>query len=157
MNAVVLPPWKQGGQVYLPAIAALEIAHQIPTDLLARVAYQESSWIMAVINYLKRSSVGAMGMFQLMPRDFPGVGAGWQSDGAIAAAELVRLYRHFGDWQYSIAAYDFGQGNVDHWIASGGNLSSLPTETHNYVTHVFTDVPIFGSILSSGAVESVDA
>jgi soluble lytic murein transglycosylase-like protein len=143
-----VPAWKLGGELYLPALAVSERNYGIPTDLLARVAFQECSWRVPVIDYTVQSDVGAMGMFQLMPADFPDVGKGWQSDMAIAAGELVRLYHHFIDWQDSIAAYDWGQGNVDKWLARGAPWAVLPNETQNYVTKVFADVPISGSILA---------
>jgi soluble lytic murein transglycosylase-like protein len=138
--------WKVGGEEYLPVLAATEESHQIPTDLLSRIAFQESSWRNAVIDYAIESPAGAIGIMQLIPRFFPGAGNGWQSDIQIGAQELVRLFLHYNDWQKAVAAYNWGEGNVDKW---NGQFSTLPTETQNYVADVFRDVPVAGSIVNA--------
>jgi soluble lytic murein transglycosylase-like protein len=137
--------WKVGGEEYLPELAALEETYQIPQDLLARIAFQESSWRNAVIDYAIESPAGAIGIMQLIPRFFPSAGVGWQSDSEIAAQELVRLFLHYNDWQKAVAAYNWGEANVDKW---NGQFAALPTETQNYVTDVFTDVPVQGAIIN---------
>lgn len=63
--------WKDGGEEYLPYIAQMESEYGIPTDLLARIAYQECSWRTEVITGQVASPAGALGMFQLMPQFFP--------------------------------------------------------------------------------------
>jgi soluble lytic murein transglycosylase-like protein len=139
--------WKldPAAATYLPELAAAETACNIPTDLLARVAYQECSWRPDVINYQVDSGAGAVGIMQLEPRYFPTCGISWQLDIMIGAHELQRLYAHYGDWQLAVAAYNWGEGDVDKW---DHQFASLPTETQNYVTEVFADVPVPGSILS---------
>jgi len=142
--------WKVGGVQYLPVIAQLELKHNLTTDLLARVAYQECSLRPEVIDYSTPSAAGALGMFQLEPRDFPQVlqKRGWAADGEDAAAELARLYAHFHYWQLCIAAYNWGEGDVDRWLADGA-VAALPRETNNYVRQVFADVPISGFIFGT--------
>ena len=137
--------WKAGGEPYLPYLAATEQSYGIPTDLLARVAFQECSWRNAVIDYAIASDAGAIGMFQLIPRFFPEAGHGWQVDADWAASELVRLFLHYNDWQKAVAAYNWGEGNVDKW---NGQFATLPTETQNYVADVFKDVPVQGAIIN---------
>jgi membrane-bound lytic murein transglycosylase D len=143
-----VPPWKVGADAYLPTLAAIEEARQIPTDLLARVAFQECSWRWPVINYEVTSRPGAMGMFQLMPADFPQVlqKRGWQADAEDAAGELLRLYNYWNDWQLAIASYNWGQGNVRKYEQGTANM---PLETSNYVKAVFTDVPVAGSLVDT--------
>jgi soluble lytic murein transglycosylase-like protein len=119
------------------------------------VAFQECSWLPEVINGSVKSSAGAVGIMQLEPRFFPGAGLNWRDDVVTGARELARLYEHFKDWQQAIAAYNFGQGHIDRLVAldahlaSGKELQDLPLETRNYVTQVFSDVPIRGAILNA--------
>jgi soluble lytic murein transglycosylase-like protein len=140
--------WKTGGELYLPSLAAAEAKYALPADLLARVAFEECSWRPEIIDYTVKSSTGAMGILQLEPRFFPGVGGGWKTDIPIGAAELERLHAHYADWQLAIAAYNWGEGDVDRWDAQGGGFSKLPTQTQNYVTQVFGDVPVVGSVIN---------
>ena len=84
--------WKQGGEIYLPALAAAEDSFAIPIDLLARIAFQESSWLASVVNGTRLSSAGCVGLMQLNPKFFPGAGANWQNDIVTAGRELARLH-----------------------------------------------------------------
>ena|ERR1039458_5732250 len=81
--------WKAGGENYLPVLAATEDKYAIPRDLLARMAFQECSWREEVINYAVKSSAGAIGIMQLIPRFFPAAGLSWQSDVDIAGREVA--------------------------------------------------------------------
>lgn len=145
--------WKDGGQPYLPTLAAAEDRFAIPRDLLARIAYQESHWRAAVIDSEEESSAGCVGLMQLNPKFFHGAGVLWQADVLTAGAELERLHSHFNDWQLALAAYNWGQRGVDRverldaHLAAGKLFSDLPLETRNYVTEVFADVPEPGAIL----------
>jgi soluble lytic murein transglycosylase-like protein len=139
--------WKAGGEAYLPALADAEIRFGIPTDLLARVAFQECSWRPEVISGAVKSPAGAVGMMQLMPQFFPGAGVSWETDILTAAQYLCELHHEFSDWQLAVAAYNFGPGNVRKY--EDGELQVLPLETTNYVEQVFTDVPMDGAILNA--------
>ncbi len=138
--------WKDGGDAYLPYIEQLEGEYGIPKDLLARIAFQECSWRSAVIFGQVISSAGAVGMFQLLPKFFEGAGVSWKSDAHTAGLYLQDLYREFKDWQLAVAAYNWGPGNVKQYLTQGG---ALPLETKNYIVHVFTDVPVDGSLYGS--------
>jgi soluble lytic murein transglycosylase-like protein len=139
--------WKDGGAAYLPQISMVESQCGIPTDLLARIAYQECSWRAEVIDGTVKSPAGAVGMFQLMPQYFPGAGVSWMQDAETAGRYLSQLHRQFNDWQMAVAAYNWGPGNLSRYEQnpSGG----LPRETKNYVAGVFTDVPVPGSLYGS--------
>jgi soluble lytic murein transglycosylase-like protein len=140
--------WKQtaNAQTYLPALNAAEEKYALPEDLLARLAYQESHFREDIVSGALKSPVGAVGLMQLMPQFFPGAGASWQADILTAAKYLANLHRQFQDWQLAIAAYNWGPGNVEKFIAG---TRSLPAETQTYVSDVFGDVPIAGSILNA--------
>lgn len=139
--------WKSGGEAYLPFIAQVEQQQGIPTDLLARIAYQECSWRSEVIDGTVKSPAGAVGMFQLIPKFFPGAGISWMSDTDTAGRYLVVLHQEFNDWQMAVAAYNWGPGNLRKYERNPG--IGLPTETKNYVVNVFTDVPLEGALYGS--------
>lgn len=127
------------GPHWLPALNAAEIKYGIPTDLLARIAFQECSFRRAVINGQVKSPAGATGLMQLMPQYYPNAGKNTLADIDTAAQLLANLYKRFHDWQTAVAAYNDGGGNVD-MVLQG--LRVLPLETRNYVADVFADVSV---------------
>jgi len=54
---------------------------------------------------------------------------------------LSSLYQHFGDWKLAMAAYNCGEGCIDHAIRRAGHNNywqlPIPNETRNYVPRVF--------------------
>jgi Soluble lytic murein transglycosylase and related regulatory proteins (some contain LysM/invasin domains) len=130
--------WKgsTNAQRYLPALNAAESAYGIPRDLLARVAYQESRFRDDIVSGQLKSSAGAVGIMQIVPKWHPDVNA-YDPLASInyAASYLKSLFKQFGSWQKALAAYNFGPGN----LAAG---KPLPTETKNYVAQITADVPV---------------
>jgi hypothetical protein len=57
---------------------------------------------------------------------------------------LVRMFRRYGNWSDTLAAYNWGPGNVDQWIAHGRNAEQLPAETTRYIDRVLRRA-LFGS------------
>lgn len=137
--------WKDGGETYLPGLGAAEITFGIPAGLLARIAFQESSWKTSVVNGTEKSAAGCVGLMQLNPRFFPDAGHNWQADVVIAAKYLASLYQRFHDWQLACAAYNWGPTAVAHYLADEN--MDLPTETRRYVNQVFSDVPLPGCLV----------
>ena len=97
-------------------------------------------------------SSGEVGAFQLYPKiykDPRGYGFGvrkditdadaqdyWKSRGI--AKELLqgmKKYRNY-DLGQLLAGYNWGSGDVDNWIKSGGQFEDLPDTTQNYLTKV---------------------
>lgn len=144
--------WKFSGdaQKWLPVLAAAEMRHGIPTDLLARIAFQESSFRPGVISGAIKSKPGAVGIMQLLPKYNPGAGVDPVADIDRAGTVLDALYRRFRDWQEAVAAYNWGEGNEHHAYVEHGSyrLVDMPTETQNYVREVFADVPLQGALLA---------
>lgn len=136
---------------YADFIANIERKYNIPTDLLARLLYQESRYRPDVIAGTNRSPVGALGIAQFMPAT-----AAWLHvdpleplaaiDGA--GMYLKRLYNDFsGNWQYALMAYNWGEGNVKHWINGDTNPKTgqpytPPQETQNYFAQINSDVQV---------------
>lgn len=137
--------WKNmgSGPVWLPYLGNAEVQYGIPTDLLSRIAYQESRFREEIIRGTKASPVGALGMMQMMPQYFQSVNAPRPySDSDVvaqideAARQVASLYKSTGNWQLTLAAYNAGLGNVHKY-------AGIPpfAETQNYVNEITADVP----------------
>lgn len=143
--------WKQvqAGPQWVPVINAAEMQYGIPTDLLARMAYQESHFRPSIIDGTTASPAGALGILQLMPQYFntvqrpiPFSTQDTADQINQAAGQLLGLMNHFNDWGLAVAAYNDGQGNVDKYVAG---TRPLPAETSTYVADVLADVPLNGA------------
>jgi soluble lytic murein transglycosylase-like protein len=110
-------------------------AYGLPAGLLSRIAYQESRY-----DPLAQSPKGAQGIMQFMPataRDFSvdpfDVGSSiWG-----AAKYLSELRAKFGNWREAIAAYNWGQGNVQRQ-----GLDAAPKETRDYLDGIAANVDL---------------
>lgn len=143
-GAIVLASWKssKGAKKYLPMLNAVEVKYGIPTDLLARIAYQESRFREDIIKGDVSSQAGAEGLMQIVPKYHPGVNPLDPVAAADYAGSFLRsLYNTFGSWRKAAAAYNAGQGNLTKDLADGIFGDDLPTETKNYVTQIFNDLP----------------
>jgi hypothetical protein len=57
----------------------------------------------------------------------------------LGRAYLALLYRRYGNWPDAVAAYNWGPGNMDGWIAAGRPASGLPLEVERYRDRVLRD------------------
>lgn len=57
----------------------------------------------------------------------------------LGRAYLAQMYRRYGNWPDAIAAYNWGPGNMDLWIAGGRNTDLLPFDVARYVALVLRD------------------
>lgn len=144
-NTLGLVAWKNVGEgpTWVPVLNQVESQYGLPADLLARVAYQESSFREGVIRGTTASSAGALGIMQLEPAYFSSVRSAVPfTDSDVnaqinqAAQNLKSLYNEFGDWSLALAAYNAGAGNVKKY----GGIPPF-TETENYVADIIADVP----------------
>src|SRR5688572_16715209 len=108
-GAVALADWKRRGEKYLPLLNAAERKYGIPRDLLARQAYQESRFRDDIVTGATRSSAGAIGIMQIIPRWHPSIDPGDAAADERAALDppraidyaakyLSSLQRQFGSW-----------------------------------------------------------
>jgi Transglycosylase SLT domain len=58
----------------------------------------------------------------------------------LGRAYLARLYRRYGNWPDAIAAYNWGPGNMDSWIAAGRPTAYLPLDVEHYRNRVLREV-----------------
>jgi soluble lytic murein transglycosylase-like protein len=145
----------ENGQKWAPTLAAAESRYGIPTGLLSRIAYQESSFETNVINGTEPSSAGALGMMQLEPEYFstvqvpvPFTDADTTAQIQQAAQLLASLYSTFGNWTAATAAYNAGQGTISAVLAGS---ETLPTETANYIASISQSLPSIVSPTLQGA------
>jgi soluble lytic murein transglycosylase-like protein len=130
--------WKDSpkAQPFLARLASAERKYGLPTDLLARIAYQESRWRDDIVTGALKSSAGAVGLMQIVPAYHPGVNPLDVSAAIDYAGKYIQqLYRQFGRWDLAVAAYNAGPGNVKKY-------AGIPPfrETQNYVREVFADL-----------------
>jgi hypothetical protein len=99
------------------------------------------------------SPKGAQGLMQVMPgtNTSPGFGVSPARDGS--EAERTRVGQEYlgkmkekygGNDTLAAIAYNWGPGNTDMWLKSGGDYSKLPAETKNYVSAVMTRSAVNG-------------
>ncbi|WP_250470059.1 lytic transglycosylase domain-containing protein [Caballeronia sp. GAFFF2] len=124
------------------------------SDFIARIRGAESNNAPDSSTITNPKS-GAMGAMQVMPatsRD-PGFGIkpsnGTPEDNVRVGNEYAAqmLQRYNGNQAHAAAAYNWGPGNVDKWIAAGADPAKLPAETRGYVAKVagLQQVPTFGA------------
>ena len=52
---------------------------------------------------------------------------------------LALLFRRYGNWPDTIAAYNWGPGNMDGWIGAGRPAAGFPVEVERYRDRVLRD------------------
>lgn len=85
------------------------------------------------------SPKGAVGTTQLMPKTAAGLGVNPNDkleNVAGGVSYLGQLRQKYGDDRIALAAYNWGPGNVDLWLKSGGTWNKLPAATRSYVDTV---------------------
>ena len=117
----------------------------VPSELVWAVIKTESGFDSSA-----ESSVGAVGLMQLMPETFneitthrlkEGLDSGMRYDPETniryGTYYLSYLYQRYGNWDAAIAAYNAGLGNVDEWLEIDPLLEDIPfAETRNYLKKV---------------------
>jgi soluble lytic murein transglycosylase-like protein len=123
----------KAGEPWAQQFKAAEAKYNLPRNLLARIALQESSY-----NPYAESPAGAQGLMQIIPRWHPGIDP-FNPEVSIdyAGQYIRRLYDRFGTWSEALAAYNWGQGSL-----SRQGLAAAPAETRNYVMKITGDLGI---------------
>lgn len=142
---VAKEPAPKPASALLPRLKKLFAAQGVPPQL-AWVAEVESSF-----NVTARSPAGAVGLYQLMPQTAQGLGLKLSplderldadKNGNAAARYLRVLYPRFKDWRLTLAAYNWGQGNVRKLLEQRRAATfdaiavHLPAETQMYVPKI---------------------
>jgi hypothetical protein len=121
--------------LYLEAIAAAESRYGLPANLLARQLDIESAHFAAdVIDGSRISATGDVGIAQFQPATAAELGVDPTDPFASidAAARYDRqLFDQFGAWDAALAAYNWGQGNVQR-----KGISAAPASTVAYYSNI---------------------
>jgi membrane-bound lytic murein transglycosylase D len=130
---------------YVRKLKPVFVRHNLPAELVW-LAEVESAF-----DPRAKSPVGAAGLFQLMPATAKQYGLKtWPFDqryqpeesAGAAAKYLSYLYKRFGDWRLTFAAYNAGEGRVQRLLDRSrvktfeAIAPSLPAETQMYVPKV---------------------
>lgn len=120
---------------YLAYLSQLEKEKGLPSGLLKAQMKAESSG-----NPRAVSPVGAMGAFQFMPATAKQYGIDpfdpMQAAKAAAQMNSEMLNKYQGDLPSALAAYNWGQGNVDR-----KGLENMPAETKDYIAKISSMLP----------------
>jgi hypothetical protein len=120
------------------------MARKISDETLEALLFQESKGDPNALN----ERTGAAGIAQIMADTAlkPGFGIKpitlKQRFDPKIAVPFARKYmnamldRFDGNLANSLAAYNWGPGNVDKWVKSGSTFGALPDETRNYITNI---------------------
>ncbi|MFI4948764.1 MAG: lytic transglycosylase domain-containing protein [Alphaproteobacteria bacterium] len=65
-----------------------------------------------------------------------------QQNRLLGRAYLAQMFRRYGNWADALAAYNWGPGNMDLWIAGGRRTDELPFDVTRYVARVLRDAVI---------------
>jgi len=60
----------------------------------------------------------------------------------LGRAYLAQMFRRYGNWGDALAAYNWGPGNLDQWIAAGRPAYRLPFGVARYVSRALHDALI---------------
>ena len=113
---------------YMSLVRETEEEYGLPKNLLANVLHTESRFKPDA-----RSNKGAIGIAQIVPKWHPDVKDPTDPVESIryAGKYLAENYKRFGDWDKTLASYNWGPTAV----AKHG-MSKLPEETRNYLTKI---------------------
>ena len=130
----------QNRKLYTPYLAASEHRNALPPELLVRVADQESSFRSDIITGQTKSSKGAIGIMQIVPRWHPGVDPYDPIDSINYAGRYLRQLKNTtGSWKRALAAYNWGIGNVTQY-----SENAWPVETQRYVRNILSNLDTEG-------------
>ncbi len=121
--------------------ASAAARYSLPNGLIEAVAYRESRFRQDIITGAYRSRAGAVGIMQIVPKWHPEVGEAGALDPKIAipyaAKYLSQLFNKFGRWDLALAAYNWGQGNLERKDLMDGIIGDdWPSETRIYVAEI---------------------
>jgi chaperonin GroES len=70
----------------------------------------------------------------------------------LGRAYLARMFERYGNWPDALAAYNWGPGNVDAWIAAGRPAEKLPFGVTRYVAKSTARRPDLGPALDRNRI-----
>ena len=138
-----MPQPQQGpASSYGEAFLKAEGQYGLPEGLLSTIGYNESRY-----NPNAVSPAGATGLMQLMPPTAKEYGVDARDPYAsidAAGKKMAGLIKYYnGDMAKAVAAYNYGEGNLNKAIRKAGDnwLSATPRETQLYVSNILGGAP----------------
>lgn len=121
---------------FQPFFRQAENANGLPKGILESIAEQESNFSSDIISGKIKSSAGAVGLMQIIPKWHPNVNA-LDPVASInyAGSFLKSLYKSTGSWEKALASYNWGLDNVQK-----KGLANMPQETKNYVSNILSRI-----------------
>jgi hypothetical protein len=121
-------------------------ASALEFDLIAHAVHGAESSHGADPNMWRPDPDGPQGPMQVSAAAAHDTGGGNRFDveqnRLLGRGYLARMFRRYGNWPEALAAYNWGPGNVDRWIAGGRNAERMPRETTRYIDRVLRDARI---------------
>jgi membrane-bound lytic murein transglycosylase D len=155
-HATLLHSFQRAGR-YKAMIQRVLAEEGVPQDLIY-LAVAESGFQPRAIGPRTRSEGRAGGMWQFMPVGNYGLTRNAYVDERFDPEKSTRAYARYmkfiyaqlGDWYLSMAAYDWGAGNIQHAVQKTGyadfwelyKRNNLPVETKNYVPEILAAIII---------------
>ena len=138
-----MPQPQQGpASSYGEAFLKAEGQYGLPEGLLSTIGYNESRYDPNAV-----SPAGATGLMQLMPPTAKEYGVDARDPYAsidAAGKKMAGLIKYYnGDMAKAVAAYNYGEGNLNKAIRKAGDnwLSATPRETQLYVSNILGGAP----------------
>ena len=133
----VMPPMdvpKRGGHKYEDMVIKEAQRLGVDPSLALHVLYKETGNLKNPET--AKSSAGALGVMQLMPKTAKGLGVdplNPEENIRGGVTYLKQMYDRYQDPTLALAAYNAGPGRLDKALKSGQGISGLPRETQNYI------------------------
>ena len=133
----VMPPIdvpKRGGHKYEDMVVKEAQRLGVDPSLALHVLYKETGNLKNPET--AKSSAGALGVMQLMPKTAKGLGVdplNPEENIRGGVTYLKQMYDKYQDPTLALAAYNAGPGRLDKALKSGQGIMGLPRETQNYV------------------------
>jgi hypothetical protein len=149
----VMPPMdvpKRGGHKYEDMVIKEAQRLGVDPSLALHVLYKETGNLKNPET--AKSSAGALGVMQLMPKTAKGLGVdplNPEENIRGGVTYLKQMYDRYQDPTLALAAYNAGPGRLDKALKSGQGIAGLPRETQNYV--------VAGRMAGGGEVKHFDA
>ncbi|MCE3247709.1 MAG: hypothetical protein K0R41_1534 [Geminicoccaceae bacterium] len=126
-------------EAFAPLIKQAAAQYGVDEGLLVRTLHKESGFAPDVVDGRRVSSAGALGVAQFMPDTAKRFGIN-PLDPAQAipasARYLAENKKLLGNDGLALAGYNWGEGNVQRWLASGADPRRVPGETRDYVMKI---------------------